>query len=57
MEICDNNSKMEMRCMNKKITLEDLWKDEEEYIIDGNIDSHPYEEKSYEEECLYRGVD
>ena len=46
-----------MRCMNKKITIEDLWKDEEEYIIDGNIDSHPYEEKSYEEECLYRGVD
>ena len=37
MEICDNNSKMEMRCMNKKITIEDLItrKDEEEYIIDG----------------------
>ena len=26
--------------MNKKITIEDLWKDEEEYIIDGNIITH-----------------
>lgn len=33
--------------MNKKNTIEDLWIDEEKYIIDDNIKPPPFEEMIY----------
>ena len=47
MEICDNNSKMEMRCMDEKIRIKDWPKDGEMPIIDDSIKPQPFEEKIF----------